>query len=198
MPKNESVNIANLEKSLKELKSKYGELGKFKILFLGILIGATISALIQLVILPFSFDADNTLRFGNIVLSRNVNPVIYSLVILIIFVLVIMVIVILYKRFVVGITPRKKVELNYKGDYKKIYNGLSKILNERCSTLDTDAKLKKPNDRNIFCYDKKEEENLLEIKFRTDVNILNIMFRPENRDSMALIYEIRKLYSKLS
>lgn len=197
MPKKESVDTANLEKSLEILKSKYGELGKFKILFTGILIGATISALIQLVILPFSFDADNTLRFGNIILSRNVDPVVYSVAMFAIFMLVIGVIVYLYKTFVIGITPRKTAELTYKGDYKKIHDKLKEVLHKRCLTLD--VKLKAPNDRDIFCYRGNPEEYsknyLLKIVFQPHLkNILKITFTPENEDSTALVDEIRELY----
>lgn len=197
MPKKESVDTANLEKSLKELELKYGRLGRFKIIFLGILIGITISALIQLLILPLSFDTDNTLRFGNIILSRNVDPVVYSVSMLAIFMLVIVGIVYLYKTFVIGITPRKTAELTYKGDHKKIHDKLKEVLHKRCLTLD--VKLKAPNDQEIFCYRGDPEEYsknyLLKIAFHPHLkNILKITFRPENEDSMALIDEIRELY----
>lgn len=193
MPKKESVDTVNLETSLKILESKRGKFDKFKILFSGILIGVIMSALIQLVILPLSFDGSQ-LTYGDRVLSENVkmNEYLFASVASLCGGLV--AIVLLYKRFVIGITPRETAELNYSGDLKEIHGNLTKVLSVRCSTLDGNVKPKVPNNQEIVCYDTGAKENILEITFKPEIKTLKIKFMPENEDSMALIDKIRELY----
>lgn len=194
MPKKESIDTANLEKSLKRLESKYEKLGKFKILFIGILIGVIISALTQLLIMPLSFEG-TTLRYGETVLRENIKAADYFIWILIALILGPIGILAAYARYVLGISPRETVQLRYTGDYRKMHKKLSQVIRDRCSTLD--VRMKAPDNQRIFCYRKSSEnylkDYLLKIVFRPDLSILELKFMRKDGDSRALIDKIRKL-----
>ena len=194
MPKKESIDTSNLEKSLKRLKSKYEKLGKFKILFIGILIGVGISALTQLLIMPLSFEG-TTLRYGETVLLENVKAADYFIWILIALILGPIGILVAYAIYVLGISPRETVQLRYTGDYRKTHKSLSRVLRDRCSTLD--VRMKAPDDQRIFCYGKDSKDYLrdylLKVVFKPDLSILELEFMRKDEDSLALIDEIKKL-----
>ena len=195
MPKKESIDTANLGKSLKRLESKYEKLGKFKILFLGILIGVIISALIQLLIMPLSFEG-TTIKYGEEVWFENVKAMDYFVGILVVLILGTIVILVAYKTFVFGFGPTERVQLRYTGDYRKMHENLSQVLRDRCSTLD--VRMKAPDDKRIFCSGKGStdylKDYLLKIVFRPDLSILELEFMRESMDSTALIDKIRELY----
>lgn len=198
MPSEESegsIDLTNLEKTLAKLESKYEELNKFKLLLFGILIGAIISAPVQLLILPFSYE-ENTLKYHNIIIFKDLPVEIYVLSIILILLLSIVVIILIYKTFFLGITIIT-TKLKYTGDYKKIYQDLRKFLKEECEYLN--LKLRTSDDRKIVCHRGKDmwekRMRVLTLTFRPDLDILEITFDPEDKDSITLINKIREKYS---
>lgn len=196
-----SIDTNNLEKALDKLKSKYGELNKFKILLLGILIGAIISAPIQLLILPFSYE-ETIIKYNDKILSENMPTEIYIFMVFFAIIFSILIITILYKTILVGLNPQESVPMKYKGNYEKLYQELKKFLKEECNYLDVKMKAL---DNKIVCYrgewerpydgfGRAREGKILTIIFRPDLTILNIMFKPEDVDSMRLINKIRGRY----
>jgi hypothetical protein len=192
MPKKELIDTTNLEKSLNKLKFKYGKLGEFKILLIGILIGAIMSALIQLFILPFSYDG-SMIKYGNTILFENVGPGSYAIITFAAVCIGIVIILLGFKALVFGIFPEERVQLRYKNNYKKVYQDLTKFLRAECNNIDAKVRV---DDGRIFCYRKEwgDKDHFFTVVFRSDLGILNITFNREDTDSMTLVNKVKEKY----
>ena len=200
--KETSLDLRNLEKTLDDLKIKKEEMKGFKIMRYGILIGILISIPIQLLLLPFSYEG-TTMKYHGKILWENTPINEYIVFFIIILIVAIGISTEIYKSVFVSLTPRKKVSLAYKGNYKEVYNNLRKFIEKECSYLGLKS-ITKPYEE-ICCYRRDypslsesepldSDDVILIIKFEQNLNSLDITFKPEDRDSIYLIDKLRKKY----
>jgi len=192
----EGIDVSKLDKEFETLKSKYTELDRYKVLFLGIIIGLVITIPVQIAIMPLNYDG-NILKYGDIPISE-VDEGLYIEICIGGFLFSLIIIVMLIRMKIFGIVPLRTVELKYYGNYKNIYEKLRDFLKKECEYLG--LKIRTPSDKEIVCFvngtykDRRGFE--VKVVFKPDLDVVILSYNITSEYSPILLRKIKQFYQQ--
>jgi hypothetical protein len=192
--KDSGVDFSNLKNDLDFIKSKFEQLGGFKLLLLGVIFGAFISVPVQLLIAPLTY-VGNSIKYNGETLVSNVSTIQYVLVIGAIIVIGVIIIWRIYKANVLGIKQERDVTITYDGDYREIYNRFREFLFTECRFSPAFyVQADDPDYKEIHIHREVEgpfasdDLDILEIVFNP--GLIRIKYNPGDEDSQKLLKRI--------
>jgi len=192
MSEQEYIETANIKKALRKIDLKNKEMEKFKNIFYGIIIGVIISSVAQLLMLPFSFEG-TTIKYGDKTLL-DISVEGYLAWMIVICVVAIIAIWVLKKRSV-GIKSEEILETKYHGNHERFHDKLKQFLHNECQYVGLNINV---SENKILCYEGKfdDEEYILTLSFKPDLEILQITLIQNDQRSRGLLDKIMNNYGE--
>lgn len=193
------LNLGNLDDAITRAERRREKFREFKTLFFGVVVGAVISAPLQLMLKPLKFET-GAVAYGSAEIMTNLHPFQYFIVSMLVGMGVILALIFSYRLYIrFDFDPSIPIRLPENSD--AAFDRIKEELHDEAASMDLDAKV---DDNVAIFYDPNKasggllgdsDNTILSIQHSQDLGVMEIKFNQRDWRHKPLIQHLKREFS---